>query len=169
METQIKAFRVEIDRAINSVNILNPSREVSLAHTSLQRSKMFLGKVLAELGTKNPYPESSNPESKKIEPEADKAEDNLMSRWSKLEETQTAYVKDMRSYLQDKVDYFREFLEVNGDEITDTENVPWIMFYLLESCMALEEAKMWFGWELGQIRERLNGINECERKYLPLQ
>jgi len=61
MEQQIKQLRVELDGLTQLVKHLTPSREVSLTYTSLQLSKMWLGKVLKELGTPNPYPESKTP------------------------------------------------------------------------------------------------------------
>jgi hypothetical protein len=44
--SNIKEFRLETDYLINSTRYLRTSREVSLAHTNLQRAKMWLGKAL---------------------------------------------------------------------------------------------------------------------------
>ncbi len=71
MIEQIKKIRIDIDAMINSTPYLRSSREVSLAHTNLQRGKMWLGKVLQTIGTPNPYPESSNPTNASIEPQAE--------------------------------------------------------------------------------------------------
>lgn len=68
---QTKQCRVELDNALQNVKKLQPSREVSLSITNLQQSIMWLGMHLKEIGTTNPYPESYNPSSTKVEPVAD--------------------------------------------------------------------------------------------------
>ena len=82
MITKIKELRVKLDGLTQLTKSLDPldtnnqpvhrTREISLTITSLELSKMFLGKVLKELGNANPYPESKNPLNEKIEPAADK-------------------------------------------------------------------------------------------------
>lgn len=59
------------DECIQGVKALEPSRETSIAITKLQEAVMLLGMNLKRLGEANPYPESYNPESDKIEPTAD--------------------------------------------------------------------------------------------------
>lgn len=66
-----KQLRKDIDECIQGVEDLEPSRETSLAITKLQEAVMWLGMNLKRLGEANPYPESYNPESDKIEPTAD--------------------------------------------------------------------------------------------------
>jgi len=66
-----KECRKELDEALQSVRMLIPSRESSLAITKIQEAIMWLGMNLKRLGTENPYPESYNPESPVIEPTAD--------------------------------------------------------------------------------------------------
>lgn len=74
MEEQIKAIkqcRVDLDTALQKVHTLPPSREVSLSITNIQQGIMWLGMELRRIGTPNPYPESYNPDSTKIEPTTD--------------------------------------------------------------------------------------------------
>lgn len=79
---QTKKWRRDIDVIIQEIrkdevlpNDLPPgarkSRERSLAITKLQEAVMWLGMDLKDQGTPNPYPESKNPQSAKIEPTAD--------------------------------------------------------------------------------------------------
>jgi hypothetical protein len=136
----------EIRKQINAVEIsLQPkvdSRELSLVYTNLQRGIMFLGLVLKEMGEPNPYPESSNPDSHKIEKRADTAEQPL-----DVPDGRTAGVKYLRSVIQTIINQLqdREFSnrDVGGEAA--------IRFYLL-SVEALTESKLWLGMELNSIR-----------------
>ena len=62
-----KMLRKGIDEKIQDLKALPGSRERSLAITKLQEAVMWLGMDLKRLGESNPYPESKNPESTKIE------------------------------------------------------------------------------------------------------
>ena len=68
---QVKQCRVELDKALQNVKMLPPSREVSLSVTNIQQGIMWLGMALKEIGAPNPYPESYNPSSTVVEPTAD--------------------------------------------------------------------------------------------------
>lgn len=67
----IKQCRKDIDEIIQKVRELDSCRETSLAITKLQEAVMWLGMDLKRLNEPNPYPESKNPESMRIEPTAD--------------------------------------------------------------------------------------------------
>ena len=67
----IKQLRKDIDEVIQRVRTLEPCRETSLVITKLQEAVMWLGMDLKRLNQPNPYPESKNPESMRIEPTAD--------------------------------------------------------------------------------------------------
>ena len=66
-----KQLRKDIDEVLQRVKSLDQSRETSLAITKLQEATMWLGMNLKRLGETNPYPESKNPDSQRIEPTAD--------------------------------------------------------------------------------------------------
>lgn len=68
---ETKQCRVELDTALQNVKKLLKSRETSLSITKIQESIMWLGMHLKEIGNPNPYPESYNPKSTKVEPTAD--------------------------------------------------------------------------------------------------
>lgn len=66
-----KQLRKDIDEVLQRVKGLDQSRETSLAITKLQEATMWLGMNLKRLGEADPYPESRNPDSQRIEPTAD--------------------------------------------------------------------------------------------------
>ena len=67
----IKQLRKDTDEIIQRVRELEPCRETSLVITKLQEAVMWLGMDLKRLNQPNPYPESKNPNSMRIEPTAD--------------------------------------------------------------------------------------------------
>lgn len=67
----IKQCRKDIDKIIQKVRELDSCRETSLAITKLQEAVMWLGMDLKRLNEPNPYPESKDPTSMRIEPTAD--------------------------------------------------------------------------------------------------
>ena len=67
----IKQLRKDTDDIIQRVRELEPCRETSLAITKLQEAVMWLGMDLKRLNEPNPYPESKDPTSMRIEPTAD--------------------------------------------------------------------------------------------------
>lgn len=67
-----KQLRKDIDKKIQEINNLPPSRERSIAITKLQEGVMWLGMDLKRLNAGNPYPSSKDPSTgDKIEPTAD--------------------------------------------------------------------------------------------------
>ncbi len=66
-----KEMRKELDASLQKLKESVGSRERSLAITKIQEAIMWLGMDLKRLGEENPYPESKNPESTRIEPTAD--------------------------------------------------------------------------------------------------
>jgi hypothetical protein len=142
---EVKAFRIEIDTMMNSIGLVMPSREVSLAYTNLQRAKMWLGKCLQYIGNPDPYPESKDPKSATIEPSADHENNHFGGMFEKLPQTQTARVKYYREVITNLVD------EMKKQELPKSLAGEYTT-YFKTAYMALEEAVMWFGWELGRIK-----------------
>lgn len=66
-----KQLRKDIDEIIQRVKTLNSCKEVNITITKLQEATMWLGMNLKRLGEANPYPESKNPDSQRIEPTTD--------------------------------------------------------------------------------------------------
>ena len=67
----IKQLRKDIDEVIQRVKALDPCRETDICITKLQEAVMWLGMDLKRLNQPDPYPESKNPNSMRIEPTAD--------------------------------------------------------------------------------------------------
>ena len=154
--TVISGLRNDIDTLINTAkNNFKPSREISLCHTHLQRSKMWLGKVLQNLKEANPYPDSSNPESKSIEPQAEHSSKTNYDGLPKDDDEHLARVKDFRSAIQTIISYCQCVaggpLDIDGEKhkVDRARECGKISFD------ALEEAKMWLGWELDRIRNQV--------------
>jgi len=155
MEEQIRELRLEVDKFINSIEKLNPSREVSLCYTQLQRSKAWLGMALGELGTKTPYPDSTDPKSKNIEPQAEHFNVTIwvyplkpQEAQPAIEETQTAHVKFFRKEIETYMLKFDAFM----DKQESQKEESWFLSYLWQARMTMIEAKHWLGWELNRIR-----------------
>ena len=144
----IRELRLESDCLINSVHVLNSSREVSLCHTQLQRAKSWLGMVLGEIGTPTPYPSSTDPTSPVIEPQAEHEWTTIWNESEMLKRTQLAHVKYFRKKIEeyqkklDKVDIYIS----NGPDLGTMLDLYW-----LQSRFAMIEAKHWLGWELNRI------------------
>ena len=66
-----KELRRDLDALLQKLKEAYGSRERSLAITKIQEAIMWLGMDLKRLGEENPYPESKDPSSLKIEPTAD--------------------------------------------------------------------------------------------------
>src|ERR1700744_1280545 len=142
-------IRLVIDSFINSIPFLRGGREVSLTHTSLQRSFMWLGEALKSTGSQSPYVNSENPASKEIEPQAEKTKDSLIKRWEVIEDTHTARVKDFRFCLSECISGFEKW-QMNSESAGTKYDKC-----LEQSWIALKEAKLWLGWELARIRDFL--------------
>lgn len=69
--SNIKQLRKDIDEVLQRVKALYQSREISLTITKLQEATMWLDMNLERLREQDPYPESRNPDSQRIEPTAD--------------------------------------------------------------------------------------------------
>ena len=73
----MKEKRQNLDEQIAGLKMLGPTRERSLAITKLQEAVMWLGMDLKRIGdanpgyVENPYPNSKDPSTTKIDPTAD--------------------------------------------------------------------------------------------------
>jgi hypothetical protein len=69
---ETKQLRKDLDEHLQQLKAsARKSRPRSIAQTKLEEAIMWLGMDLKELGTPDPYPQSRNPESPRIEPTAD--------------------------------------------------------------------------------------------------
>lgn len=66
-----KQLRKDIDEVLQRVKALEYKYETANAICKLQEAIMWLGMNIKRLGELDPYPESRNPDSQRIEPTAD--------------------------------------------------------------------------------------------------
>jgi Ulp1 family protease len=142
-------YRRTLDMYINSILFIRPSREVSLAHTHLQRAFMWLGKAQGATGSESPYKESFNPQSATIEPTSDHSTTSLMDSLWDLPEygTHTARVKSLRAQISEHLKGFTQLSKAPNAFNDDYAE------FLKQSRLAVMEASMWLGWELARIKK----------------
>lgn len=141
MENFIKEVRTQIGIAEETLKHRTDSPELTLSYRQVQRGSMWLGLVLAALGTGNPYPQSTNPDNKTIEQRSDYTAKSLELPKGRIEG-----IKFLRGELQFIIDELKE----------KTTSVPWNedgLDALKTSIRALKEAKMWLGMELNRIKQ----------------
>lgn len=68
---QVKQCRVNLDEQLFALQLLQKSREASLAITKIEECIMWLGKELSRVGNPTPYPASMDPTSTDVEETAD--------------------------------------------------------------------------------------------------
>lgn len=143
---QIKSIRRHLDHLMIQSKQLSSNREMALAFTNMQRGSMWLGLVLAAIGTTNPYPESTNTANKTIEDRADQAKDSPATFEGMAGDgDRTIQVKWLRGQLDGLVNSLSNLKYADQINPGDHE--------LQVATDAIREAKMWYGWELNNIHE----------------
>lgn len=145
---KIRGIRVELDAIAQVISKdLGKSRELSLAYTAIQLSKMWLGITLKSLGNGNPYPESKNPISLVIEKTADTSEkENYLPDMISNENGEHIPMNIIQ-----KVKWVREKLEkIEEDDLKEirfesqTKSADRATEYLIE-------CSMWLGQQLSNL------------------
>jgi hypothetical protein len=160
---EIKNTRVNIDEIFTFCRELKPSREIALAITSFELSKMWLGKVLKQAGNPNPYPESRNPENEKIEKTADTSGPERPPEFYEFNQIQR--VKWLRAQIEkveEKIDNLSDFCFSLTPNVVNHFDKPVktmrrSFFASYDKCV---EAGMWLGMELGRINNEQGTINK---------
>ena len=159
MIQQIKELRVRIDGLHQLTKELKPiadwidgayiepfeqysnSNEIEESVKSLILAKAWLGKLLGELGSENPY-SSGKKEVKDIEPTADTSDRDVKAiydgSWSN------------ESHIE-RVDWLRSEIQKVIDEVVIIE--PNTSIARLNAYNHLCEAKMWLGFEFARIKQ----------------
>jgi hypothetical protein len=145
MIDEIKDLRVGIDGLTQRTQEIGMrNREISCSITAFETSKMWLGRALKEAGTVNPYPESKDPSSKKIEPTADTA---TITPWSDDYPDHISRIK----YLRKWADELETQLEVISDAAASQNAPTKMMLAFTFAYQHLAEGLMWLGMELGRL------------------
>lgn len=144
----IKLYRVNLDKQFTIMQNLQGSREISIAITSAQNAKMWLGMALHKLGAENPYPDSKNAANTKIEPTADTWNGDVCKELAGIGHTQK--VKQLRFELTALAD---EIENLKSSEMF-SHIIETMMFHsFIKSWEYVVESNMWLGMELGRIKK----------------
>lgn len=145
MKELIKSSRRQIDSLLEVLKNNVSSREYYKGYDNLQLGFMRLGIVLGELGEVNPYPESTNPDSKIIEPPADKSESSFEIP-DGIDEI--GFVKLIRQQIDNIL------LELNNKFNSNKHwaDIPLYYHKVFIAMDSLRDAKMWYGQVLNNIR-----------------
>lgn len=159
----IRSMRAQIDTFINTAKHFTEhfgkrSREMSLAHTELQRAKHLLGlHLLGFIGSENPYPNSMDSTNQIIDKQAEHNDVSLFPTFTNRNcDTDIKAVKEFRKILQDFLDNYKSIRLYNTVTLPDHGNIvmlPYPMYYVTASFLAVQEAKCWLGWYLDAVRE----------------
>ena len=93
MNDRLKEIRAALDARAIDIAALGKSRELALALTTCQQSRMLLGICLQQRGEVTPYPKADDPKSPEIAPPADAAPTDYAPQ---LPEGDVATVKEVR-------------------------------------------------------------------------
>ncbi len=160
----IRQIRLKVDICMNSVKLLTPSREVSSTFTALQLTKSWLGEMLKNCGTENPYPKSTDATSPVIEKQAEHSKDTFIDvNQEDCKEIftsgdQTARVKFFR-FIMDGIIHDIESLlfqipHTNFGNLISTQSQQKITLATVNAWQYAINSKIWLGWELNSIREK---------------
>lgn len=106
---RVTDFRLRIDSLYLTAKQFPPSRHISLAVTAFQQARQFCGVIKKELGVPNPYPESMNPESKKVEP---RAEQGAVIPEVVKHPDEVSQIKQMRSMSEDLITEMAVYMDL---------------------------------------------------------
>lgn len=160
MKEQIKELRVKIDGLAQLTKELKPinkyegtrthpfyinSKEIEKTVDSLYLAKAWLGKVLGELGSENPYG-SGYKTKEDIVPTADVARQDVPTPFD-----------GSRNHIE-KIDWLRQEVKKLNDESLAIrrefrEAKYEIQLYIAFVIQYLTEARFWLGFELQRIKE----------------
>jgi hypothetical protein len=157
---EVKSSRVTIDGIFKLINTIGFSRELSLAITEAQRSKMWLGQALKAMDAPNPYPESKDPNSQVIAPTADVStvvdyttdQNTTIEGFPWLQSNHVSRVKFVRQQIDlaaAKLVWNQEY----NDGYAEWKKDEAIILAIRDARKHLTEAGMWLGMELGRIRD----------------
>lgn len=143
----------------NTIKILPPSRELSLAFTSAEKTMMWSGTYLKySKSGENPYAkqDGTRKTEKDIEPMFD---DTTETFDTKILKQGTIYTVDqMRTYLASQLEELMVYVTIpelsrDIEKNLNQEEIIHINMCIVNIYTNLIEARMWLGMELGRIRD----------------
>lgn len=161
LKDEINSLRASLNALIDCMRTrLVGSRYIALAITDAQRAFHHSGLALGSLPeSENPYPESHDSDSKRIEPIfiVGKSLFNADTEFQGCD-TQVARVKKLRSILKNVIESLQ--FDNNRFEATFPGHLEDFVSEMRIHTSWLIEVKMWLGWELGRIRDLQDGKQE---------
>lgn len=161
IKNNINSQRASLNALIDCMRTrLVGSRYIALAITDAQRAFHHAGLALGSLPeSENPYPESHDKDSKRIEPLYLVGE-SLFDADAEFKEcdTQVARVKQLRLILKNVIESLQS--TNNYFEATFPGHCEDFVSEMRLHTSWLVEVKMWLGWELGRIRDLQDGKQE---------
>jgi len=142
-----KQLRADLMALEEVLLAIKDSRETSTAYTHLQEARMGCGNLIKTLEPEsNPYPESHNPSSEKIEPvHIDQEITPMDIDPSTKEMSKTQLVKWLRFEIEARIQVTK------GDAEDFVQMWPTIHSVFIVNSMI--NAKNWLGMELGRLRD----------------
>lgn len=155
VKNKIVELRLAVDRAINSMGLLIPfaSNELNEAKNNFTGAKMWLGKVLGELGEEHPYKESLDPSNNHIAEQTDHTTEVCFTK-EQYDLGHISRIKTLRLYVKEWTAQFKSCVSSDKPFTELAQASHYCLGYYQEALMRFEEAGMWLGCELHEISER---------------
>lgn len=142
MIEKVKQIRIALDSLASAG--YPKGRYFSLAVTSLETGRLFLGKVLGALGTEYPYPHGSDTTSPVIDPATDKSEKSFDLTALADADSIIMSIKTIRSKIEDHFKSCFNSLDQLG------QGTP-AYFFMSQAATEIIKAKMWFGLAMAEV------------------
>jgi hypothetical protein len=131
-------------------------RYIALTFTALERSRMFMGKLMGAYGNINPYPDGYKPENTKVENIADTYTGALPVIISGQE---IVFIKQQRVDCKNMIEGLETFL---GHFPFNTKG----NMFLIEATVSLHDATNWLGMELWSLNQKTDSILDKVKEYV---
>jgi len=159
MEQFIKQKRKEIDAILLTIKPRLDSGELTLSYRSLQLAQMWCGKILGELGAEYPYRNGNDSKTKEIDARADQAAQPIV-----LTPGRVFAIKELRDYI--KLIQSQINIEFTTEGSKPNTRISPESGRLAEKVVDyLQEALMWLGQELNNIKLRQEIKANLEEQY----
>jgi len=155
--TDVKDLRVRLDVILNALQQLPKNRNASLAFTSTEKSRMYMGKLLGVLGTEYPYEATKTAtKASEIDEPTDKGEKVIILSGEEIKD-----LVGLRKMLNTELTNFLEVAfgagETNG--ITLAKDASALTKFKMNSIVSevyrgLCEGSMYLGLQLGEIKAK---------------
>lgn len=147
--------REALDAFKTAINELPKSRGTSLAYTTLEKSRMYIGEICRELGKEYPYEATKKANT----PEGIQEAVDRTKTIFKLSDNEIINLNNLREVLEKELDYFlQQVFHPEKGLIGNRTNLSITNKFVIdcnisEAYRGLKEARMYLGIRLGEIRD----------------